>query len=70
MCCFSFLLQPSWINVDFDNWRDWEHEEDEGREEFDRYAEVSQVSESLNADINSRVLCIVICNFVISKGVL
>lgn len=38
--CYS--LQPSWINVDFDNWRDWEHEEDEGKEEYDRYVDVSK----------------------------
>lgn len=44
-------MQPSWLAVDFDNWRDWEHEEDEGKEEFDRYADVSQVPEPLNADI-------------------
>lgn len=37
---FSFL-QPSWISVDFDNWRDWENEEDEGKEEYDRYVDVS-----------------------------
>uniref|UniRef100_H2LGJ7 Prostaglandin E synthase 3 like n=1 Tax=Oryzias latipes TaxID=8090 RepID=H2LGJ7_ORYLA len=29
--------KPSWISVDFDNWRDWEHEEEEGKEEFDKY---------------------------------
>ncbi|KAM7371000.1 hypothetical protein PAMP_010506 [Pampus punctatissimus] len=34
--------KPSWISVDFDNWRDWEHEEDEGKEEFDRYADMIQ----------------------------
>lgn len=27
--------------MDFDNWRDWEHEEEEGKEEFDKYADVS-----------------------------
>ena len=47
LCCFSFL-QPSWIAVDFDNWRDWEHEEDEGKEEFDRYADVSAHNVSNN----------------------
>lgn len=40
MCLFSFW-QPSWISVDFDNWRDWENEEDEGKEEYDRYVDVS-----------------------------
>lgn len=35
------LLQPSWISVDFDNWRDWEHEEDEGKAEYDQYMDVS-----------------------------
>lgn len=46
LCCFSFTLQASWINVDFDNWRDWEHEEDEGKEEYDRYMDVSKCSNS------------------------
>uniref|UniRef100_A0A3B3ZKA6 CS domain-containing protein n=1 Tax=Periophthalmus magnuspinnatus TaxID=409849 RepID=A0A3B3ZKA6_9GOBI len=32
--------KPSWISVDFDNWRDWEHEEDDGKEEYDRYMDV------------------------------
>ncbi|XP_027145615.1 putative protein PTGES3L isoform X2 [Larimichthys crocea] len=32
--------KPSWIAVDFDNWRDWEHEEDEGKEEYDRYVDM------------------------------
>lgn len=40
----SFHSQPSWISVDFDNWRDWEHEEDEGKEEYDRYMDVSEVN--------------------------
>uniref|UniRef100_A0A8C4NYV7 Prostaglandin E synthase 3 like n=1 Tax=Dicentrarchus labrax TaxID=13489 RepID=A0A8C4NYV7_DICLA len=34
--------KPSWIAVDFDNWRDWEHEEDEGQDEFYRYADMIQ----------------------------
>lgn len=29
--------------MDFDNWRDWEHEEDDGKEEYDRYMDVSEV---------------------------
>lgn len=36
------LLQPSWISVDFDNWRDWENELEDGKEEFDMYADVSK----------------------------
>uniref|UniRef100_A0A3Q3VWK2 CS domain-containing protein n=1 Tax=Mola mola TaxID=94237 RepID=A0A3Q3VWK2_MOLML len=32
--------KPSWISVDFDNWRDWENEEDEGKEEYDRYVDM------------------------------
>lgn len=32
--------KPSWIAVDFDNWRDWENEEDDGKEEFDRYMDM------------------------------
>lgn len=39
--CLLLFTQPSWISVDFDNWRDWEHEEDEGKEEYDRYVDVS-----------------------------
>lgn len=38
-----YFLQASWISVDFDNWRDWEHEEDDGKEEYDRYMDVSAV---------------------------
>lgn len=34
-------MQPSWIFVDFDNWRDWENEEDEGKVEYDQYVDVS-----------------------------
>lgn len=34
-------MQPSWISVDFDNWRDWENEEDEGKVEYDQYVDVS-----------------------------
>ena len=37
-----FSVKPSWINVDFDNWRDWEHEEAEGMAEFEQYADVSK----------------------------
>uniref|UniRef100_A0A668A3C2 Prostaglandin E synthase 3 like n=1 Tax=Myripristis murdjan TaxID=586833 RepID=A0A668A3C2_9TELE len=33
--------KPSWINVDFDNWRDWANEEDDGKAEFDDYMDVS-----------------------------
>lgn len=39
-CVLFHFTQPSWISVDFDNWRDWEHEEDEGKEEYDRYVDV------------------------------
>ncbi|KAK9529889.1 hypothetical protein VZT92_011438 [Zoarces viviparus] len=34
------LAKPSWIAVDFDNWRDWEHEENDGKEEYDRYMDM------------------------------
>ncbi|XP_062330422.1 putative protein PTGES3L [Osmerus eperlanus] len=40
--------KPSWINVDFDNWRDWEHEEDEGMAEFEQYADMMQEMTSNN----------------------
>uniref|UniRef100_H3D5P5 Alanyl-tRNA synthetase domain containing 1 n=1 Tax=Tetraodon nigroviridis TaxID=99883 RepID=H3D5P5_TETNG len=32
--------KPSWISVDFDNWRDWENEEDEGKVEYDQYVDM------------------------------
>ncbi|XP_028825708.1 putative protein PTGES3L [Denticeps clupeoides] len=34
--------KPSWISVDFDNWRDWEHEEDEGMAEYEQYVDMLQ----------------------------
>lgn len=34
--------KPSWMAVDFDNWRDWANEEDDGREEFEYYADMMQ----------------------------
>ncbi|XP_012672800.2 putative protein PTGES3L [Clupea harengus] len=34
------LNRPSWMAVDFDNWRDWENEEEDGREEFEHYADM------------------------------
>ncbi|XP_030256087.1 putative protein PTGES3L isoform X1 [Sparus aurata] len=40
--------KASWIAVDFDNWRDWDNEEDEGKEEFDRYADMIQEMASEN----------------------
>lgn len=40
-------MQPSWISVDFDNWRDWENEEDEGKVEYDQYVDVSISAEDL-----------------------
>ncbi|KAM4624513.1 putative protein PTGES3L [Polymixia lowei] len=40
--------KPSWIAVDFDNWRDWEHEEYEGKEEYDNYMDMLQEMASTN----------------------
>ncbi|KAG8009075.1 Alanyl-tRNA editing protein Aarsd1, partial [Nibea albiflora] len=40
--------KPSWIAVDFDNWRDWEHEEDEGKEEYDRYVDMIREMSTTN----------------------
>ncbi|XP_039879221.1 alanyl-tRNA editing protein Aarsd1-like isoform X3 [Simochromis diagramma] len=40
--------KASWISVDFDNWRDWEHEDDEGKEEYDHY--VDMIREMANSD--------------------
>ncbi|CAL1599116.1 unnamed protein product [Knipowitschia caucasica] len=34
--------KPMWIAVDFDNWRDWEHEEDDGKEECENYLSMIQ----------------------------
>lgn len=47
--CFSLAtvpLQPSWLAVDFDNWRDWDQEEDDGRAEYEQYMDVSVTSVS------------------------
>ncbi|XP_053496068.1 putative protein PTGES3L isoform X1 [Ictalurus furcatus] len=33
--------KPAWLSVDFDNWRDWEHEEEDGQAEFEQYMDVS-----------------------------
>nr|XP_061807378.1 putative protein PTGES3L [Nerophis lumbriciformis] len=35
-------IHPSWISVDFDNWRDWEDEEEDGREEYEKYVDMIQ----------------------------
>ncbi|KAK9965139.1 hypothetical protein ABG768_004248 [Culter alburnus] len=32
--------KPAWLLVDFDNWRDWEHEEEDGRAEYDQYMDM------------------------------
>ncbi|KAG7492366.1 hypothetical protein MATL_G00013440 [Megalops atlanticus] len=32
--------KPSWLSVDFDNWRDWEQEEDEGAAEYEHYMDM------------------------------
>ena len=52
---FLPCMQPSWISVDFDNWRDWENEEDEGKVEYDQYVDVSIRSSNQFA----HVLCFV-----------
>ncbi|RXN12095.1 PTGES3L [Labeo rohita] len=31
---------PAWLLVDFDNWRDWEHEEEEGMAEYEQYVDM------------------------------
>uniref|UniRef100_A0A3B3RBL8 Prostaglandin E synthase 3 like n=1 Tax=Paramormyrops kingsleyae TaxID=1676925 RepID=A0A3B3RBL8_9TELE len=33
-------VKPIWLSVDFDNWRDWEHEEEEGMEEYGHYVDM------------------------------
>ncbi|XP_029311424.1 LOW QUALITY PROTEIN: putative protein PTGES3L [Cottoperca gobio] len=40
--------KPNWIAVDFDNWRDWANEENDGKEEFDRYMDMMQEMSSSN----------------------
>ncbi|NP_001313640.1 putative protein PTGES3L [Danio rerio] len=32
--------KPAWLLVDFDNWRDWEHEEEEGMAEYEQYVDM------------------------------
>ncbi|KAA8581746.1 hypothetical protein FQN60_003327 [Etheostoma spectabile] len=60
--------KPSWISVDFDNWRDWEHEEDDGKEEYDRYMDMIQEMASSNkgqapdmGDLSDFVTSVVSC---------
>uniref|UniRef100_A0A4W5QAH8 Prostaglandin E synthase 3 like n=1 Tax=Hucho hucho TaxID=62062 RepID=A0A4W5QAH8_9TELE len=33
-------LKPNWMAVDFENWRDWANEEDEGMAEYEQYVEM------------------------------
>ncbi|XP_064780156.1 putative protein PTGES3L isoform X2 [Oncorhynchus masou masou] len=35
-------LKPNWMSVDFENWRDWANEEDEGMAEYEQYVEMIQ----------------------------
>uniref|UniRef100_A0A8C1YD20 CS domain-containing protein n=1 Tax=Cyprinus carpio TaxID=7962 RepID=A0A8C1YD20_CYPCA len=34
------LANPAWLLVDFDNWRDWEHEEEEGMAEYEDFVDM------------------------------
>ncbi|XP_066522247.1 putative protein PTGES3L [Hoplias malabaricus] len=34
------IAKPAWLSVDFDNWRDWEHEEEEGMAEYEKYMDM------------------------------
>ncbi|XP_051774889.1 putative protein PTGES3L [Erpetoichthys calabaricus] len=34
--------KPIWLSVDFDNWRDWEQEEEEGMAEYEKYLDMLQ----------------------------
>ena len=53
-CCLSdlrlcaFLLQPVWLSVDFDNWRDWEGDEEVELAQVEHYAEVIPFSAHLS----------------------
>lgn len=40
--CSSYL-QPAWLSVDFDNWRDWEGDEEVEAAMVEQYAEVSTI---------------------------
>lgn len=40
MTLHAFLLQPVWLSVDFDNWRDWEGDEEVELAQVEHYAEV------------------------------
>lgn len=40
----AFLLQPVWLSVDFDNWRDWEGDEEVELAQVEHYAEVMPFS--------------------------
>lgn len=35
--------QPSWLSVDFNNWKDWEDDSDEEMGNFDQFSDVSAV---------------------------
>ncbi|XP_051529744.1 putative protein PTGES3L [Myxocyprinus asiaticus] len=32
--------KPAWLLVDFDNWRDWENEEEDGMAEYEQYIDM------------------------------
>ncbi|KAK7123056.1 hypothetical protein R3I94_019990 [Phoxinus phoxinus] len=34
------LAKPAWLLVDFDNWRDWENEEEDGMAEYEQYVDM------------------------------
>ncbi|TRZ03647.1 hypothetical protein DNTS_016305 [Danionella cerebrum] len=34
------IRKPTWLLVDFDNWRDWENEEEEGMAEYEQYVDM------------------------------
>ena len=45
-CCdgLHFLLQPVWLSVDFDNWRDWEGDDEVELAQVEHYAEVGSTA--------------------------
>lgn len=51
---YTFLLQPVWLSVDFDNWRDWEGDEEVELAQVEHYAEVMPFSAHLD---HSLCLC-------------
>lgn len=55
-----FLLQPVWLSVDFDNWRDWEGDEEVELAQVEHYAEVMPFPAHLDHSVSAHIWRIVI----------